>query len=146
MTRDDRFSMSAVLKYRKNIEEGVARDATSLRKQLEGEELTLMALEGRKESAILQYRGKKSHTVEEINIVQSFLSTIDIEIAGQKKKVSDMVKSYDRKREELISAAMDKKIMETMRDREWEDSKRMMWAVEQKNLDEVAVNSYCRNQ
>lgn len=145
MTMDDQFSMSAVLKYRKNIEEGVARDAASLMKQLEGEELTLMALEERKESAILQYREKKSHTVEEINIVQSFLSTIDFEIAGQKKKVSDMVKNYDRKREELISAAMDKKIMETMRDREWEESQRRMWSVEQKNMDEVAVNSYCRN-
>lgn len=146
MTRDDRFSMSSVLKYRKNIEEGVARDAALLRKQLEGEELTLMALEGRKESAILQYREKKSHTVEEINLVQSFLSTIDIEIAVQKKKVSEMVKNYDRKREELITAAMDKKIMETMRDREWEESKRLMWSIEQKNLDEVAVNGYCRNQ
>lgn len=146
MTRDDRFSMSSVLKYRKNIEEGVARDAASLRKRLEGEELTLMALEGRKETAILQYREKKSHTVEEINLIHSFLSTIDIEIAGQKKKVSDMVKNYDRKREELITAAMDKKIMETMRDREWEESKRLMWSVEQKNLDEVAVNGYCREQ
>lgn len=146
MTRDDRFSMSSVLKYRKNIEEGVSRDAALLRRQLEGEELTLMALEGRKESAILQYREKKSHTVEEINLVQSFLSTIDIEIAVQKKKVSEMVKNYDRKREELITAAMDKKIMETMRDREWEESKRLMWSIEQKNLDEVAVNGYCRNQ
>ncbi len=146
MTKDDRFSMSAVLKYRKNIEEGAARDAALLRKRLEDEELLLMALEGRKESAILQYRKKTSHTVEEINIVQSFLSTIDIEIACQKKKVSDMVKNYDRKREELISAAMDKKIMETMRDREWDQFTRMIWGVEQKNMDEVAVNSYCRNQ
>lgn len=145
MTRDDRFSMSAVLKYRKNIEEEVARDAASLRKQLEDEELMLMDMEGRKELAIIRYREENFHTVEEINIVQSFLSTIDIEIAGQKKKVSDMVKNYDRKREELITAAMDKKIMETMRDREWEESKRLMWSVEQKNLDEVAVNSYCRN-
>lgn len=146
MTKDDRFSMSAVLKYRKNIEEGAARDAASLRKRLEDEELLLMALEGRKESAILRYREKASHTVEEIHIVQSFLSTIDIEIACQKKKVSDMVKNYDRKREELKSAAMDKKIMEAMRDREWEEFTRMIWGVEQKNMDEVAINSYCRNQ
>lgn len=146
MTRDDRFSMSAVLKYRKNIEEEAARDASFLKKRLDDAEFLLLNMETSKETAIAEYRSKKRPTVGEVNLFQNFLSTLDTEIVSQKKKVSDMVKDYNRKREELISAAMDKKIMETMRDREWEDYRRMIWSLEQKNLDEVAANSYCRNR
>lgn len=146
MTKDDRFSMSAVLKYRKNIEEEAAREAAAIKRRLEVEELALMDMENRKESAITLHREQKYHTIEEINITHSFLSIIDAEIAHQKKKVSDMAKNYERTVEELISVAVDRKVMEAMRDREWDDYKRFMWLADQKNMDEIAVNSYCRNQ
>lgn len=145
MTRDERFSMSAVLKYRKKIEEEVAREAASIKEILDGQERLLAEMEARKEKAIARYREKRLHTVEEINIFHSFLSTLEASISVQKKKVSELRKDYDGKMEELISAAMDKKIMETMRDKEWENRKRMILLSEQKNLDEVAVSRYCRS-
>ncbi len=144
MTKDAHFSLSTVLRYRKSIEEEVAKETASLRKRLEEEELLLMNMERQKEEAIKHYREKRSQTVEEINLFHSFLSSIDIEIIRQKKKVSEMVKGYDRKREELISAAMDKKIMETLRDREWQEYQRLIFFAEQKDMDEVATNNYGR--
>lgn len=144
MTKDAHFSLSTVLRYRKSIEEEVAKETASLRKRLEEEELLLMNMERRKEEAIKDYREKSSQTVEEINLFHSFLSCIDIEIIRQKKKVSEMVKDYDRKREELISAAMDKKIMETLRDKEWQEYQRLIFLAEQKDMDEVATNNYGR--
>lgn len=145
MTRDERFSMSAVLKYRKKIEEEVAREAASIKDALDGEEQLLADMEARKEMAIGRYREKRLHTVEEVNIFHSFLSTLDASISVQKKKVSGLRKDYDRKMEELISAAMDKKIMETLRDKEWENHRRAVFLSEQKSLDEVAVSRHCRS-
>lgn len=142
MTRDAHFSLATVLRYRKNIEEEVARDTAGLKKRLEECELMLMEMERQKEEAIDYYRNEGPLTVEEINLFHSFLSAIEIEIAGQKKKVSDMVRDYEKKREELISAAMDKKIMETLRDREWDEYQRMLFSAEQKELDEIATNNY----
>jgi flagellar FliJ protein len=144
MTRDDHFSLSSVLKFRKSAEEEAAREVAHIKKRLENEKGLLMEMEASKESAVTRYREKKGLTVEEINIFHSFISTLDAEIIRQKKRVSDLVRECESKREELISAAMDKKIMETMRDREWEDYKRVMRLLDQKNMDEIAVNGYGR--
>ena len=144
MTKDAHFSLATVLKYRTNIEEEVARETAGLRRKLEELELKLMDMERQKDEAIGYYRDRGPKTVEEINIFHSFLSTLEMGIIRQKKKVSDMARDYERKREELISAAMDKKIMETLRDREWNEYQRMLFSAEQKELDEIATNNYGR--
>lgn len=142
MTKDTHFSLSTVLKYRKSIEEEVARDTAAYKKMLDDELLLIMDMERRKEESIRRYREKSSQTVEEITLFHSFLAAFDNEIERQKKKVSDMTRIYERKREELISAAMDKKIMETLRDKEWDAYQKMLSSGEQKELDEMASNNY----
>lgn len=146
MTKDDHFSLSAVLKYRKSIEEEAAKDLAELRSRLEEEKLKLKQLEVRKKEAIDKYRENKELTVEEIDLFQSFFIAIGAELDKQKGRVSVLVVNYEKKREELISAAMDKKVMENLRDKEWAEYKRWMLGLEQKNLDEIAINSYGRNE
>ena len=139
-----KFSLEPVLKYRKLLEEDLQKDFAVLKRQLLDEKVRLSNFEQVRDrfSGELQQKQVKSISVSDILLYTDYLQEVSKEIKKQSKRILEAEKSVDQKREELVGAMKNRKIIDRLREKGLKTHAQELSKKEQDLMNEVAVNIF----
>jgi len=139
-----KFRLEPVLKYRKLLEENLQRDFAVLKRQLfdENEKLSNFKQMRDRFSGELQEKQVKSTSVSDIILYTDYLQQITKEIENQSKKILEVEKSVEQKREELVRAMKNRKTIDRLREKEHKAHVQELSKKEQDQMNEVAINIF----
>lgn len=137
-----KFPLQAVLKHRKILENLAQKDFSQVQALLLEEELHLQHLESQLHESFMtagvasKAGGMLSAKLDQIT---EFKKLQGVLIINQKKRVQEVQNMVEAKREILRAAAVEYKIMERLREKKFEEFKHSMQIEEQKELDELSI-------
>ena len=139
-----KFSLEPVLKYRKLLEEDIQKDFAVLKRQLLDEKVRLSNFEQVRDrfSGELQQKQVKSISVSDILLYTDYLQEVSKEIEKQSEKILEAEKRVDQKREELVGAMKNRKIIDRLREKGLKTHVQEVSKKEQDLMNEVAVNIF----
>ena len=139
-----KFSLEPVLKYRKLLEEDLQKDFAVLKRQLLDERERLSNFEQVRErfSEELQQKQMKNFNVSDILLYTDFLQEVSKEIEKQSKKILEAEKRVDHKREELVGAMKNRKIIDRLREKGLKAHVQELSKKEQSLMNEAAINIF----
>lgn len=140
------FRLEPLLKYRSFIEETVKNELADVTERLHIEEKRLIALEEIWRQAVEEFEERQSRQVApfEIFMYHTYLDQLSREIETQRKRVTETQKVYEEKRESLIGASQERKIIEKVKEKEDQIITRKKNKADKKVLDETAKNRFLR--
>ena len=139
-----KFSLEPVLKYRKLLEEDIQKDFAVLKRQLLDEKVRLSNFEQVRDrfSGELQQKQVKSISVSDILLYTDYLQEVSKEIKKQSKRILEAEKSVDQKREELVGAMKNRKIIDRLREKGLKAHALEVSKKEQNLMNEAAINVF----
>ena len=139
-----KFSLEPVLKYRKLLEEDFQKDFAVLKRQLFDEKEKLSNFEQTRDrfSRELQQKQVKSISVSDILLYTDYLQEVSKEIEKQSEKILEAEKRVDQKREELVGAMKNRKIIDRLREKGLKAHALEVSKKEQNLMNEAAINVY----
>jgi flagellar FliJ protein len=139
-----KFNLEPVLNQRKSVEEGLQKELAILKKYLADEKKMLAAFKKAKKEASkeLEQKKRKSVGVFEILLHFRFIEKLSVDIEKQEKRVSDAKKICDKKRENLIEAMKNRKVIEKLKEKGFKQYQQEVAKKEQVFLNEVAVSLF----
>ena len=142
-----KFRLEGVLNYRRQIEENLERELADINKLLDIEKKRLISYKEERDRYQEEFRRRQVEGigVDEIKLYFDFLDGLDKMIQDQDKIVSAVCKRADLKREELITAMKNRKILETIRERKCGEYQKKEIKSEQGLLDEIANSLRARS-
>jgi len=143
-SRDFRFE--PILKYRTFLEEMMKSELAEIAEILRLEENKLFALEEIWRSAVEELKERQARQVPpyELFMYHTYISQLSLDIESQRKRVAEVQKIYHTKRESLIGASQEKKIVERLKERDSLEKFEEESRAEKKVMDETARNRYVR--
>lgn len=139
------FSLQSVLNIRIQTEDNLKNELGKAMQLLELEKQKLSELERELDGLVNEFNRKtKKTTVRKLIEVKEYLSLLDSKIKRQKENVNSAMLNVDKIREELLKAVKERKILEKLRDRKYEEYLLEQKRLEQKTNDEIV--SYNRNE
>lgn len=139
------FRLQPVLNIRIQTEDNLKNELGKAIQQLEAEKRKLSELENELDGLVDEFNKKtKKTTVRKLIEVKEYLSLLDSKIKRQKENVNSAMLNVDKIREELLKAVKERKILEKLRDRKYEEYLLEQKRLEQKTNDEIV--SYNRNE
>jgi len=137
------FKLQSVLNLRKQKEDSIKNELAAAMRKLEAEKRKLSELENALEDTVREFNKKaKKATVHELIKFNGYLSLLNSRIKSQKENVNNAAKYVDKVREELVKAMKDRKILEKLKDRQYEDFLLEQKKLEQKTNDEIVSFNY----
>ncbi|HOQ06578.1 MAG TPA: flagellar export protein FliJ [Clostridiales bacterium] len=137
------FKMQSVLNIRKQKEDSIKNELADAMRKLEAEKRKLAELEDRLENTVREFNEKtKKSTVHELIEFNEYLSVLNSRIRSQKENVNIAAQYVDKVREELVKAMKDRKILEKLKDRQYEQFLMEQKKLEQKTNDEIVSYNY----
>ena len=139
-----KFSLEPVLKYRKLLEEDLQKDFAVLKRQLLDEKVRLSNFEQVRDRfrGELQQKQMKNFNVSDILLYTDFLQEVSKEIEKQSKKILEAEKSVDQKREDLVGAMKNRKIIDRLREKGLKAHVQELSKKEQDLMNEAAINIF----
>ncbi len=139
------FRLQPVLNIRIQTEDNLKNELGKAIQLLEAEKRKHSELESELDGLVNEFNKKtKKTTVRKLIEVKEYLSLLDSKIKRQKENVNSAMLNVDKIREELVKAVKDRKILEKLRDRKYEEYLLEQKRLEQKTNDEIV--SYNRNE
>ncbi len=89
-------------------------------------------------------KGNVSLRIEEEMLYENCLQNLEIRIEKMKVYLRELEEQIRRTREELVAAAIERKVVEKVRDKRYEEFTLEIARNDQKALDEIAVQQYVR--
>jgi len=132
------FSLQAVLELRERVEEEKQQVLGQRQRELQAaqEELARLNSEFRRHSGILR-DDHKSLASDELRAYYAHLEFLDRSITIQHGVVSQRRTAVERARADVIAAAKERKVIEKLKDRRFEEHRALEAAFEQKELDDA---------
>jgi len=139
-----RFNLQAVFEYRKSLEKTIQKELSVLKRVLLQERRKIRNLQKGKHSLLkeLRERQKISLSASEILLYVRFIEQLSNDIDKQKRKIFEVEKKCDQRRDDLIEATKRRKVLEILKERGFEAYKHQMMKREQDFLDEVAIYGF----
>jgi len=139
-----KFSLEPVLKYRKLLEEDFQKDFAVLKRQLFDEKEKLSNFEQTRDrfSKELQQKQVKNINVSDILLYSDYLQEVSKEIEKQSEKILEAEKRVDQKREELVGAMKNRKIIDRLREKGLKAHVQELSKMEQHLMNEAAINVF----
>ncbi len=139
-----KFSLEPVLKYRKLLEEDLQKDFAVLKRQLLDERGRLSNYEQVRDrfSEELQQKQMKNICVSDILLYSDYLQQVSKEIEKQLEKILEAEKNVDQKREELVGAMKNRKMIDRLREKGLKGHVQELSKKEQDLMNEAAVNIF----
>jgi len=136
-----RFNLQSVLEHRKSLEKNFQKELAVLKRVLLQERRKIRNLQRGKQSFLreLRERQKKSLSASEILLYVRFIEHLSSEIDKQKRKIFEVEKKCNQRREDLIEATKKRKILEVLKERGFEAYRYQMMKREQDFLNEVGI-------
>lgn len=135
-----KFSMEKVLELRTNKEKSSMEYFASMQRDLMKEKSKLLELRGEKDS--IKLKSNKCKNIVELRQLHLCKEWLEKKIQAQLKRIEESKENLEIARQELISAQKDRKIIEKLKEKDYEIYQDNEKAIEQKNLDEMAVLKY----
>lgn len=141
-----KFRYDSLLKYRVFVEESKMSELAEVTQKLNTEEKRLFTLEEIRRQAYEELTEKQERNLapHELVLYQMYLQQIKVEIETQQKKVSETQALYDEKKESLIIATQEKKIIEKVKSKDKAILRDVEKRAEKKALDETGNIRYVR--
>lgn len=136
------FSMEKILDLRINKEKDVMTKFATLQNELHQQKLVLSDLEN--ELDCLNKEGYKSVDVNQLKFNNLYKQNLENQINVQNERIEGTSIELEEMRLELISAQKDRKIMEKLKEKDFTLYTNNLKAIEQKELDEIAIQKYKR--
>ncbi|MGI6452774.1 MAG: flagellar export protein FliJ [Syntrophomonadaceae bacterium] len=135
------FSLEKVLDYRIRIEETKKETLARAAQRAQAEELLLQLLVAERNKPVLK-TGRLN--IIKIQQEESHNMLLDAKISQQKERLKAAKKAFTKELGEFCQAAKHRKMLESLRDKQWEEYYKEFCREEQKNLDEAGIASFCR--
>lgn len=132
------FRLQPLLSVKSQQEDNQKNELGKAMRKLEKEEATLRRLQDEEAKLINEFNEKsKKSTVEKLVKFNVYLSFLNSKIKQQKENVNCAVRNVDKVREELIRIVKERKILDNLRDRKYEQFLSEEQRTEQKLIDEI---------
>jgi flagellar FliJ protein len=137
------FKLQSILNLRKQKEDSVKNELANAMRRLEAEKRKLASLEYTLDETVREFNEKtKKTTVHELIEFNEYLSILNSRIKAQKENVNNAAQYVDKVREELVKAMKDRKIMDKLKDKQFEEFLLEQKQLEQKTNDEIVSYNY----
>lgn len=139
-----KFKHESVLNYRVQIEDTLKRDFIGLQRSLSAEEARLIEfgdLHTRKSDEMV---AKEVQSPNDINIYRGYLKFLKLQMGKSRETITSIQEEIDKKREELLSASKDKKILEVIKDKGRTNHIKAEVKSEQSVNDEFNINRFSK--
>jgi flagellar FliJ protein len=133
------FSLQKVLEYRQRLEEQAIRAFAEAQAQLMHEQAVLHKLLIEREECLRCSHRRQHLSVELLAVEQTYLSALEERIEQQRQRVAEAEKVLEEKRQALIEAQRERKTLERLREKQYEEWRQEWLRTEQKALDELAT-------
>lgn len=133
------FSLQKVLDYRQRREEQAIRAFAEAQVQLMHEQAVLHHLLIEREECLRRSHRRQRLTVDLLDVEQTYLSALEKRIEVQRERVAEAEKVLEEKREALIEAQRERKALERLREKHYEQWRQQLLRAEQKALDDLAT-------
>ncbi|MCS6831648.1 MAG: flagellar export protein FliJ [Armatimonadota bacterium] len=133
------FSLQKVLDYRQRVEEQAIRAFAEAQAHLIRERAMLHQLLIEREECLRRSQRRQQLAIELLDIEQTYLSALEGRIEAQRERVAQAEKVLQKKREALIEAQRERKVLERLREKHYEQWRQEMLHSEQKSLDDLAT-------
>ena len=142
------FKLQKVLDVRKVREDLIGARVAELERIIEAQKGHLLSLEKTKEGALVERREKREvnadFRVEEEMFYEWYLENLEKRVEIIKDSLKQLEEQMRKTREELMEAAIDRKVMEKLKDKDYENFKIEVARNDQRNLDEITIHRYKR--
>lgn len=138
------FKLESFLKIKEKLEEKAKTEYGKAISKLEEEKNILKQFENKKFQTITDFKNsiEKNINPHQIKCINEFIVLIDKKIEKQKENVQTAYEFSEEKRKELINAMKDKKMFETLKEKEKENYMKEVLQKEQKIVDEIVSYKY----
>ncbi len=143
-----RFSLEPVLRHRKIIEEELQKEMAVLKRRLISEQAALLDLEKTKSRCLRELQEKQVRGIRapEISLYSDFIGRVTIQMESQQKKVLGLENTVHKKREKLVKAMKDRKMVDQLKKNRLMVFEKNERRKEQKWIDEVAVMRFQKSR
>ena len=134
------FSMERVLELRSNHEKTWMEKFATLQNEFIHQKTILNEFQ----TELINYKMKLSKCKKIQDLRQLYLckEVLEMKIQEQEKHVEEASKNLEKGRINLVNAQKDRKIMEKLKEKDYESYQENIKSIEQKDLDEMAVLKY----
>lgn len=137
------FKLQSVLNLRKQKEDNIKNELGIAIQRLEQEKRRLSELENTLDATVREFNEKtRKTTVHELIEYNEYLSLLNSRIKSQKDNINNAAQYVDKVREELVKAVKDRKILEKLKERHYEEFLLEQKKLEQKTNDEIVSYNY----
>ncbi len=143
-----RFKLQPVLHQRRGKEDTLKKELADIKRLFETEKGVLEELRRKLLDLHAKLREKQKSLLDPSEAVaySNYIDKVEQEIELQIVKLTDIANKVKRVQERLIEASKDKKILEKLYDKQYEEFKRELEQVEQNLIDEIATIRHNRRK
>ena len=139
------FRLQKVMETTQIKEEIKKRELAKAMQKLRDNEAQLETLLGELEEHISHIESchkRSTLKVSELSHLSGYMEKLGQEILAQTKKIARLTEEARVYREKLLEITKDKKVLERLKDKKYEEFKKKLRSMEQKFMDEVSTRSY----
>jgi flagellar FliJ protein len=143
-----RFELDRVLNFRQEVEKVRKLEFAAARSEFERAEERLKREELEADRLALEFVGKQAAGIHafELQLYADFSRRKSADIRNQRLRVDSLDKNVEEKRETLLEASKDKKVLETFKDRRLSAQRQELAEKERAFLDEIAIQRSGRDK
>lgn len=133
------FSLQKVLEHRQRLEEQAFRAFSETQRRVYQEREQLAHLMTLRTQCLRQsFRGHRL-AVQMLDVEQTYLSVLEQRLEAQRQRVAQAEALLDERRRALIEAQRERKVLERLREKHYEQWRQEFLRMEQQVLDDLAI-------
>ncbi len=133
------FSLQKVLDYRQRLEEQAIRHFAEAQRRLQAEQLLLAQLIQTRQDCLMRSERRHRLPIPMLEVEQTYLSALEERIEQQVQRVAEAEEALEARRQELVEAQRERKALERLREKHYEQWRQELLRSEQKALDDLAT-------
>ncbi len=135
------FELQQVLSYRVELEKVCSQEFTAARQDLDAASDRLQQEKQEAENLAQEFCGRQQHidSIYEMQLYVDFFARKREELKEQQQRIIELDRILEARREELLQAAKEKKVMERLKDKQQQAFRREQLHKENLLLDEIAT-------
>ena len=149
MSKSFKFSLHRVLKFQSDKEDLKATDLSKSKQQLKLERDRLKRLQNKKSDHLGRtetlINGDNSISLEKLRASADYLSQLNEKISSQNQKVQKSNHEVEKARKDLIEVSKNRKILEKLKEKQYQDYKEKSKKEERRKESEIALRRKTRN-
>ena len=140
------FKLEALLNHRRHQEESCQKELAEVRRKLadEQDKLGRKRREKRENVQKLQQLQRESTAVSDLILYVNYVQQLSKDIENQTRRVQEVTKKVNQKRNALVLVMQKRKILEKLKDKDRQAQQKKLMQGERKLMDEIASIRHVR--